>query len=72
MGRFAARKLEEIEQANVIRRSIYFDRLWYLERHPELARVEKGPGAALSPLWRKRGCRARSTFLWTTIFREES
>jgi SAM-dependent methyltransferase/glycosyltransferase involved in cell wall biosynthesis/uncharacterized protein YbaR (Trm112 family) len=41
MGR--ARKLEEIAQANVIRQSMYFDRLWYLERHPELARAKKDP-----------------------------
>ena len=41
MGR--ARKLEEIGQANVIRRSLYFDRLWYLERYPELARKGKDP-----------------------------
>ncbi len=38
-----AGKLEEIKQANVIRRSLYFDRLWYLERHPELARKRKDP-----------------------------
>ena len=43
MGRFAAQKREEIGQANVIRRSMYFDRLWYLERHPELARTVKDP-----------------------------
>ena len=41
MGR--AGKLEEIGQANVIRRSLYFDRLWYLERHPWLARKRKDP-----------------------------
>ena len=43
MSRFSAQKLEEIEQANVIRRSVYFDRLWYLERHPELVRSKKDP-----------------------------
>ena len=43
MSRFSAQKLEEMGQANVIRRSMYFDRLWYLERHPELARSKKDP-----------------------------
>ena len=43
MGRLAAQKREEMGQANVIRRSMYFDRLWYLERHPELARSKKDP-----------------------------
>jgi hypothetical protein len=38
-----AAKREEIRQANVIRRSLYFDRLWYQERHPELARKRKDP-----------------------------
>jgi ubiquinone/menaquinone biosynthesis C-methylase UbiE/glycosyltransferase involved in cell wall biosynthesis len=43
MGHFAAQKLKEIEQASVIRRSVYFDRLWYLERRPELAHSKKDP-----------------------------
>jgi glycosyltransferase involved in cell wall biosynthesis/SAM-dependent methyltransferase len=43
MGRFGAQKLAQIRQANVIRRSVYFDRVWYLESHPELARRRKDP-----------------------------
>jgi glycosyltransferase involved in cell wall biosynthesis/ubiquinone/menaquinone biosynthesis C-methylase UbiE len=43
MWRIGAQKLAQIRQANVIRRSVYFDRLWYSERHPELARRRKDP-----------------------------
>jgi hypothetical protein len=43
IGRSGAEKLAPIKQANVIRRSVYFDRLWYLERHPEVARKRKDP-----------------------------
>jgi glycosyltransferase involved in cell wall biosynthesis/SAM-dependent methyltransferase/uncharacterized protein YbaR (Trm112 family) len=43
MGRLGAQKLAQIRQADVIRRSVYFDRLWYLERHPELLRKRKDP-----------------------------
>jgi GT2 family glycosyltransferase/glycosyltransferase involved in cell wall biosynthesis/SAM-dependent methyltransferase len=43
IGPFGKRKLERIKGADLIRRSIYFDRLWYLERNPQLVASKKDP-----------------------------